>query len=486
MTRRFALAVAALVALLAAVLGANAARLRSRQPAVEPVRDAAVNGARLAPHLAGALRFRTVSHADPRENDLSQLDGLHGYLQQTFPKVHQVLARELINGRSALYTWRGARETHAPVVLMAHLDVVPVEPGTEGKWTHPPFAGEVADGFIWGRGALDDKGSAVAILDAVELLLERGHRPRHTLYLAFGHDEEQGGERGAAAIVQRLRVCSIRPEMVLDEGMVVTDGILPVAAPVALVGVAEKGYLSVELRVTTEGGHSSMPPPHTALGILAAAVARLEAHPMPARLRGPTGKMFAYLTPEMPFAKRLVMANQWLFGPLIKRQLASANATNAGIRTTTAATMFSGGVKENVLPSGARAVVNFRILPGDSVTSVLEHVRSTVRDARVQVRPAEGIHNEPSPVSSDESAAFGVLMRTIRQVYPEAIVAPGLVLAATDGRHWAGVARDVYRFVPVRMRSEDLARIHGTDERIAVDDYARSVLFYMQLMRNIQ
>jgi carboxypeptidase PM20D1 len=252
---------------------------------------------------------------------------------------------------------------------------------------------------------------------------------------------------------------------------------------VALVGVAEKGFASVELVVEGEGGHSSMPPPNTAVGILSRAVARLEAEPLPADLRGGTRLLFEHVGPEMPFGMRLVFANLWLLEPVLLRQMAAKPSTNAGVRTTLAATMFEGSPKENVLPVRARAVVNFRILPGDSVQGVLEHVRRVVDDPRVKLSTLNFV-SEPSPVSRTDSEAWRLLQKSIRQVFPKVLVAPYLGVSAADARHFTGLSDNVYRFIPMQLESADLARIHGRDERVSVAGYADIVRFYAQYLRN--
>ncbi len=369
---------------------------------------------------------------------------------------------------------------------MGHMDVVPVEPGTEGQWTQPPFEGRNADGYVWGRGALDDKASVVGLLEAVEQLLREGYQPRRTIYLAFGHDEEQGGPAGAPAIAALLGTRHVELEYVLDEGGAITDGILRgMSRPVAVLGTAEKGFVSVELTVAGTGGHSSAPPPQTAIGILSAAVGRLEAQQMPAQLKGVTEQMFAYVGPEMNFLPRVLLANMWLTRPLVVRQLQAAPHTNALLRTTTAATIFEGGVKDNVLPSRARAVVNFRILPGDTVAGVLEHVRRTIADERVQVEVLKTTTvSEPSPVSGTDTPGYRVIERTIRELFPTVVVTPALVIGATDARHYTKLSPNVYRFLPAWLRPADLERIHGTNERISVENLAQFVKFYRQLIRN--
>jgi carboxypeptidase PM20D1 len=361
---------------------------------------------------------------------------------------------------------------------------VPVEAGTEPAWSHPPFGGVIDGGYVWGRGTLDDKGSALAVLEAVEYLLAAGVQPAQTVYLAFGHDEEVNGEHGAAVLAARLRERGVNAEFVLDEGGWLVDGMIPgIAAPVASVCVGEKGYASIELIAKAQGGHSSMPPAQTSVGVLSAAITRLEARQMPTDLSAAIDESFAFLGPEMGFGPRLVFANLWLFGPLVERAMARSPQANAAMRTTTAATMFDAGVKENVLPASARAVVNFRILPGDTVQGVVEHVRRTIDDPSIAIRVLDG-STEPSPLSDPEAPAFSRLARAIRATFPGTLVTPFVSLGATDARHYTAVSPNVYRFVPARLRADDLARIHGTDERIAVDDYAGMIRFYIELLRS--
>lgn len=485
MKKRILLVLALAVAVLASVLVVNTLRFTSRQIAVEPVQPLGVDEGAAAGRLAGALRFQTVSSEEAGRVRGEEFEGLHRYLEENFPKAHAALTRESVGDYSLLYTWRGQDESLKPVLLAAHQDVVPVGPETVAGWEQPPFEGRVAGGYVWGRGALDDKSNLLALMEAVEALVGEGFRPRRTVYLAFGADEEVGGAGGAARMAELLRARNVALEYVLDEGLAVTEGIIPdVSQPVATVGVAEKGFVSLELVVEGAGGHSSMPPPQTAVGILGAAVARLEERQMPASLDGVTRQLLEHVGPEMPFGKRLVMANLWLFGPLVVRKLAESPGTNAGVRTTTAATVIGGGVKENVLPASARAVVNFRILPGDRIESVVAHAREAVADPRVKINRLGAFAAEPSAVSGTDTAGFQTVRRTIRQLFPDTLVAPALVLGATDSRHYARLTTDIYRFSPMRVRREDVERIHGTNERISVKDYAACVKFYHQLMKN--
>jgi carboxypeptidase PM20D1 len=365
---------------------------------------------------------------------------------------------------------------------VAHLDVVPVEAGTDTAWTHPPFGGAVADGYVWGRGTLDDKASATALLEAVRGLLARGARPRRTVILALGHDEEVGGRDGAQALARLLARRGVEPAFVLDEGGAVTVGAVPgLRRPVALVGIAEKGYLSVELRAEAPGGHSSMPGERLAIDVLSRAVRRLTDAPLPARLTGVTGTTFDFLAPEMPLGPRAAFANRWLLAPALRYALAQRPVTDAAIRTTTAPTVFEAGAKDNVIPSTARAVVNFRLLPGDTVADVLAHVRATLDGLGVRVRRLQ--HSEATPVAPTDGAAFAELHRAIQAATPEpVVVAPYLVPGATDARHYARLTPRVYRFVPFRLGPADRSRIHGRDERLPLADYAALVAFYQRLM----
>ena len=473
------------LALLLALLVVRAVLFRPQPVAVEPLAAPEVDAQSAALHLSQSVRFPTISHEDPADFDSGAFSLFHAYLRQSYPRAHTELELEVVGPASLLYTWKGEELDLPPVVLMAHQDVVPIEPGTEGEWSQRPFGGELADDYIWGRGAMDDKGSLVAILEAVETLLARGFRPKRTVYLVFGHDEEVGGEAGAAVVAELLKSRDVRPFLVLDEGGAIAEGFLPgLSRPLATVGVAEKGAASVEIAVKVEGGHSSVPPRQTAIGILSRALVRLEDNPLPGGIQGPFREMLLTVGREMSFSRRLVLANLWLFGPLVERQLSSIPAADTMMRTSTAVTIVEGGVKANVLPSTATAVVNFRIAPGDTVEGVLDHVRQVIGDPRVSVVEARETR-EPSPVSPTDSDGYRLVERTIRQIFPEAIVAPYLLPGGTDSRHFTALTSDVYRFGAIRVGSDDLRRAHGTDERLSVDVLVQIVAFYMQLLMGV-
>jgi carboxypeptidase PM20D1 len=484
MIKKIALGAGAVLAVLVAVVVIRAATAGSKQVKLGPVPVVKLDEAKLAGNLSRALRYRTVSYQDRAKIDGEQFLAFHRYLAETFPRVHGTLKRETVNKLSLLYTWKGSDPSLKPLLLMAHMDVVPVEHGTEAKWTHPGFSGKIAGGFVWGRGALDMKNTLMGIFEAAEYLIGQGYKPKRTVYLAFGHDEEIGGEEGAKRIAALLESRKVRLEYSLDEGGALTVGILAgIERPVALVGTAEKGYLTLELSAEGEGGHSSMPPEETAAAVVCAAVERLQQNKFPNKVEGVARQMFEYLGPEMSFGKRLIMANLWLFDGLLGSMLSKSPATAAMLHTTLAPTMLTGSMKENQLPSRAVAVVNFRLLPGDSVASVIDHVTKAVDDPRVKVT-AIGDQTEPSPVSNADSWGFATVQKTIIQVFPDALVAPYLVLGATDTKHYMGVTDSGFRFLPAPMKSEDLKRLHGINERIGTADYANQVRFYIQLVRN--
>lgn len=476
--------IAALVVVVIVVL-VRAVSVPSQQVSVEPFTPVQVDVPAAAARLAQAIAHKTVSYQAPWDVRGDEFQKFHAYLAQAYPKTHGKLVRETVAEHSLLYTWAGQDPAAPPIILLAHMDVVPVDAATELQWTQPPFEGRVVDGFVWGRGAIDDKVSIIAILEATEILVEAGFQPKRTIYFAFGHDEELGGN-AARQIAQLLAQRNVMAEFTLDEGSAFTQGIVPgIAGPLALVGIAEKGYVTLQLSVKGEGGHSSQPPKNTSIGILSQAIARVERHPMPERLDGPMRQMLEVAAPEMSFPMRAVMSNLWLFKPLIMAEFAKSKTTAAALRTTTAVTMMNAGTKENVLPIEAKAMVNFRILPGDTVEGITRHIRRVVADERVSVATlGEQEIFEAGRVSSTESGGYQIIARTARQVLPESVVAPSLVLGATDSKRYYEVSRDQYRFQPMIFTNDDLKTIHGTDERVSLENLGRAIQFYAQLFRN--
>ncbi len=488
MLRRLLLTIAAVLALLVAAVAVNTLRQGSRQLDVPPAPPLAVDEAAAASRLAEAIRAKTVSSLEDANQNADQFAQLHALLQERYPKAHAAMQREVVGGLSLLYTWKGSEPSLPPILLMAHQDVVPISPGTEGDWAEQPFAGTQKDGFVWGRGAWDDKGNLIAQMEAMELLAASGFQPKRTIHLAFGADEEVSGERGAKQIAALLQSRGERMDFVIDEGMLITEGIMPgLAPPTALVGIAEKGYLSVVLKVPATPGHSSMPPPkgESAIAMMSAALKRLDDQQLPGGIRGVAREMFETIAPEMGGMQRVALSNLWLFGPLVQKQLEAKASTNAMLRTTTALTIVQAGNKDNVLPGRAEATVNFRLLPGDSASAVMGHVHdvaeSTMPGARYELSALPN-PSEPSKVSPTQSASYQLINKTVREVFPGTLVAPGLMIGATDSRHFEAISDHIYRFSPVRAKPEDLPRFHGTNERISAANLAELIRFYHRLV----
>lgn len=484
MVKRVLWGLVALLALLVLAVAVNTWRKGSRQVDVPPIAALAVDEQAAAAALAEAIRAKTVSSATDASLNADQFELLHAHLQKRYPKLHAALKREVVGGLSLLYTWPGGDAAAKPILLMAHQDVVPIAPGTEKDWQAEPFGGTIKDGFVWGRGSWDNKANLIAQMEAVEMLVASGFKPRRTIYLAFGADEEVGGLRGAKVIAAAMAERNIRLDFVVDEGLLITEGVLPgVAKPVALIGIAEKGYLSLALAVPAVPGHSSAPPPPgtSAIAMMSAALQRIDDRQLPASITGVAQQMFDTVAPETSGFGRIALSNLWLFGPLVQRQLEAGASTNAMLRTTTALTMVNAGNKENVLPGRAEATVNFRLLPGDSLASVQQHVKQAIGDERFKIDALPGAA-EPSKVAPTTSASYKLIERTVRELFPGTIVAPGLLIGGTDSRYFGEVSDHVYKFSPVRARVEDLSRFHGTNERITTGNLAEMIRFYHRLL----
>ena len=436
----------------------------------------------VAARLSQALRFKTISHREESRVDREPFTAMRAWLAEAYPRVHdEALVERHDVGEGQIFMIPGSDPQAAPLLLLAHLDVVPAETASKGDWTRPPFAGEVADGYVWGRGALDDKASAICIFEAAELLLASGMRPVRPLLFAVGEDEEVLGKRGGEKMAEWLSLRGVRPFLILDEGMALVDEVFEgVDAEVALIGVSERGYATIELLAEAEGGHSSMPPERTAVFSLSQALARLEEHPMPAHTDGVVGAMLDRLGKEQSLLQEIVTSNRWLFGALVAMRMEASPGSNAMLRTTFAPTLVRAGEVENALPTQARAWVNVRVHPSDTVADVLEHVRGVVSDVGVEVTLLEG-SSEPSPVSPDEGPAWETLRSALATIEPSAVQAPGLVVGATDARHYSALSENIYRFIPMRLTPEDLPRIHGVDERIGVKNLGELVRFYLEL-----
>ncbi|MDD4569459.1 MAG: M20 family peptidase [Tepidanaerobacteraceae bacterium] len=470
------------IVILAALVGVvllKTISFKSRKYIVSSKQALEVDVQRIARHLSDAVKFKTVSYSDSSIINWDEFLKLHKYLEETYPLVHSKLEMERVNDHSLLYRWPGSEKNKKPILLTCHMDVVPVE--DETKWTYPPFNGDVAEGFVWGRGTLDVKVQMIAILEVVEQLLKKNYKPNRDIYLAFGHDEEVGGKNGAIKIAELLKSRGINFEFVHDEGGCVTDGTIKgVLSPIAVVGICEKGYADIKLSVEDKGGHSSMPPKSTALGRISKAIYRLEQNPFPMRITKPVSDMLNYIGPEMKGIQRIIIANLWLFSPIFKKVFSSSATGNAFLRTTMAATMAKGSDAHNVLPQKATAVVNTRILPGETVKDVVNHIRRTINDQEIKIDLLN--NNEPSKISDITSEAFKNIERTIYEIFPDTITCPYLVCGGTDARKYEGISDNVYRFSPFHISAKDLNKMHGTDECISLANLEKAVKFFLSLI----
>jgi carboxypeptidase PM20D1 len=447
--------------------------------AVKVAPPVAVDVALAAQHLSQAVQIQTVSHQDPAEDQPAEWERLHAFLASAYPAAHAAMTRELV-GKSLIYTWPGSDPSLAPVILMAHQDVVPVTPGTETDWKHPPFSGAIADGAVWGRGAIDDKGSLITLFEGLEALARQGFRPRRTVIVVSTEDEEVRGS-GAKAVAAALQARGVKAEFVVDEGLAVITRNPVTGGRLAMIGTAEKGYATLRITARAPGGHSSAPPADGGgVVTLAKAVVAVAQNGFPMDFRGPGAAMLQTLAPKAPFVVRMAVANPWLFKPMIVKQVAATPAGAALLHTTIAPTMLKGSPKENVLPQDATAWINYRIAPGDTSADVMARAKAAVGALPVtfawEKPPAEA-----SPVSSTTSAGWKTLA-AVASATTGAPVAPSLVTAGTDSRYLQPVAKDVYRFQPMDFGLADIGMIHGTNEHMTLQNLKQAVQFYARLV----
>lgn len=436
-----------------------------------------IDSSSAAKKLSGAIKIKTIAYDDISKTDIKSFKDFARYLEKMFPGVHRVMKREVINGASLLYRWNGKDKHKKPVLFCAHMDVVPVEEGTEGDWKYPPFSGAIKEDSVWGRGTQDIKNQLIALLEAAESMIAQKFVPDRDIYFAFGHDEETRRYDGADFIAARLKSSGVSFEYVLDEGGTVLDNaVAGVKRPIAFIGIAEKGFVNVHLRAAGEMGHSSMPPVHTAAGIISRAVSRLEAHKRPLVLSAPVKEMFSALAPVMGTGQKLFLSNLWLFLPLFKRIFAKSNSGAAFLRTTMAPTMLQGSGAPNVLPQYASAVVNARILHGESSGMLKAHMEKVIADKSVSI----DMHQvyEPSKISPVDSYGFRRTAGVIKTLWPEAVITPYLVVGGTDARKYEGLTDCVYRFTPMRLDNSEMKQIHGTNEHISIKNIEDSIKFY--------
>jgi carboxypeptidase PM20D1 len=435
----------------------------------------------VAAHLSQAIKFETVSYGDgvKEKERNAAIARFREWMDQTYPYIFEAAPQELV-GESLLFTWRGTNPNLAPVLLMAHMDVVPVVPGSEKDWEHAPFSGDIADGFVWGRGSIDNKSAVIAILEAGERIAQSGYQPTRTIMFAFGQDEEVGGAGGNGEIAKALKARGVRFAWVLDEGSPILNEPYPgLRKPMAMLGVGEKGYLTLELVAHGTGGHSARPTKDLALVRLATAINNVVASPFVSDLDAIQREKLAMITPLVPFADRLPLANLWLFKSFVIGNLSSQPISAAVLHTTISPTML-----DNVIPPVARAKLNFRPHQRDSIESVIAHVKAAINDPKVDVVEGTEFRHEASRIVAADDPAYLYITVKIRESFATP-VSPELMTGATDSTHYLDIADAVLRFRPFPADPDDLVRVHGTNERIAVESLGPAVGFYMRLMRDL-
>ncbi len=453
-----------------------------RPAAEKPVQEVPVSLDRekIIRDMADMVRCRTVSNRDHSLEDPAEFEKFRALLQERYPNVHKAFTLEHIGRNGLLYSMKG-ESSAAPSVLMAHYDVVPAE---EGLWTKPAFEGIVENGIIWGRGTLDTKGTLLGVMESLETVLKDGYVPKNDLYLSFSGEEEVDGS-SCAAIVSALEERGITPALVLDEGGAVVEKVFPgVTRECALVGIAEKGGVNIDLTLDSEGGHASTPPKVSTLGKLSRAIVRIEKHPFPCRLTKPVKEMFDTLGRHSSFLFRVIFANLWCFLPVLDLICRlSGGELNALMRTTTAITRMEGSKAYNVLPPKASVGINMRLLGSDSMESAKAHLQKVIKNDRIRIDIVGGMN--PSISSDTACEAWDTVKEAIRETWPEAIVSPYLMMACSDSRHYCRITDRVYRFCPMRLSREERGMIHGHDERVPVDTLLSTVAFYVRLLKKI-
>ena len=467
------------------VIANNTVRFRSHQIYEQPAPNVELNADQVLARFAKGIQIKTVSHTDGAKIDYQQFLAFHQFIEDQFPLLSRTLKKKVINNYSLLYKWEGDNPDLKPVILAAHMDVVPAN---EDNWQADPFSGLIRDGYVWGRGTYDDKGSLISILESVEYLISQNFKPERTVYLAFGHDEERGapaGLEGAKAIAEYLKGQGVLAAVTIDEGaMLDTDASLIPGQKLALISIAEKGYLTLRLTTTATGGHAMMPPADMAIGTLSEALAKIESHPYPYTIGPEMSTTLDYIGPEMPSLQKVIFANRWLFEPLIINRISKTPGGAATLHTTFAITVVNGGLIESSLPSSAYALINIRIMPGQTSDEVVAYIKDVINDQRITVEKYGGVWHEPSKTHDFSSAEYQTIETTIRQIFPDTYVAPFFNLGRSDLIYYRDISDNSYNFAPYLYSSDVMATVHGDDEKISTEGYLNMVQFYVQLIKN--
>ncbi len=473
-------AIVAILVILIAVLLIRAVKFVPAEVEKIQAVDAKVNTERAVKNLSTLVQIPTISVEDTENGDYSIHEIFIEKLQSLYPNIEEKAKFERVAMYGLIFKIEG-ESSEKPTVLMSHYDVVPV---AGQNWTFDPFSGEVVDGYVLGRGTIDTKGTLVCTCEAVETMLEKGFVPQNDIYLCFGGDEELGGDM-CKIVVEHLKNQGVRPALVFDEGGAVVEGVFPgVASECALIGISEKGLCDIQLTVNSSGGHASSPNANNPVTVLAKAICNIEKNQMKSDIIPALAEMLDALGRHSSFVFKIIFANMWLFKPLVKKIFVSGGGeTSAMCKTTFAFTKIEGSKANNVLPTTASMVINVRVLNNVSSADMIAHIKKVVNDERVEVKPL--IVNEPSPVTSVKSDGYLKVKNAIGCAFPEAIVSPYIMVAASDSRHFSQVCDCVLKFDPFRLSKAARATIHSYDEKISVKNIEDGVNFYLNLVAQL-
>ena len=437
-------------------------------------------------HISGAIQIKTVSYPDKSLVDFGEFEKFHKFLEESFPLIHKTMEKEIVHEASLMYRWKGTNPDLDPMAMLSHQDVVPIEEGTEDDWTHPAFSGYNDGEFIWGRGALDMKNHLICVMEAIENLIAEGFQPERDVYLCFGQDEEvvASGDSGAKAMMEVFKERGIHLDSLVDEGGAVLDLNIPGVIKnkkLIGVGIAEKGYTDIKISVHSDGGHSSQPPKHSAIGEIADVVKDLENHQFKSSLMPFVSELFSGIGRNCTYPARLVTCNIPFMKPLIKEVMKQIPPAACLVRTTTAVTMTEGSPAANVLAQNASITVNFRQMPGTTVEDVVKHIRKVCRNKDISIEILK--QKEASKFSPTDSVPFKILEKICKQQNPDSFVAPYLVMGGTDACYYEPVCENILRYSPFNVTVEELRCTHNTNERLPLKTIEEAITFFMRWVR---